>query len=79
MKNTTTTIDHDQPTLWPMAHAFVGRSHPDSIPVNPTRVTGKEKRTDAKHWKVPRPTAKTNKVRRKADKWITKNSHRITK
>ena len=77
MNNTTTTIDQDQPTLWPMAHAFVGQSHPDSIPVNPTRVTGKEKRTDAKRWKTPQATRKTAKVRRKADKWLAKNGHRV--
>ena len=77
MNNTTTTIDQDQPTLWPMAHAFVGQSHPDSIPVNPTRVIGKEKRTRADEWKVNRPTRKTAKVRRKADKWIAKNAHLI--
>ena len=81
MKNTTTTIDQDQPTLWPMAHAFVGKSHPDSIPVNPTGIAsgkpGREKRTDAKRWKVPKVTAKTTRVRRKADKWIAKHGGRV--
>ena len=77
MQNTTTTTDQDQPTLWPMAHAFVGQSHPDSIPVNPTGIAsgplGKEKRTDAKRWKTPMPTRKTNKVRARAAKWIAKH------
>ena len=76
MENTITTIDQHQPTLWPMAHAFVGKSHPDSIPVNPTRVTGKENR---RGWKAAKPTTKTTRVRRKADKWIAKHSHWITK
>ena len=78
MTNTTTTIDQDQPTLWPMAHAFVGKSHPDSIPVNPTRIAsgaaGREKRFQADQWKVFRPTRKTNKVRRKAAKWTAINA-----
>ena len=82
MKNTTTTVDQDQKTLWPMAHAVTppncpDKCHPNSIPVNPTKVIGEEKRTDAKRWKVPQVTQKTTRARRKADKWIAKHGHQV--
>jgi hypothetical protein len=68
-------VTHDyQPTLWRMSHAFVGKSQPDAIPVNPTRVTGKENR---RGWKTPKATRKTATVRRKADKWIAKHGAKV--
>ena len=76
-----TTIDQHQRTLWPMKHCFVGKSHPDSIPVNPTRIAsgkaGREKRTQGDQWKVIRPTRKTAKVRRKADQWLARHGSKI--
>ncbi|WP_186489217.1 hypothetical protein [Synechococcus sp. BIOS-U3-1] len=82
MKNTTTTFGQKQKTLWPMAHAVTppncpDKCHPNSIPVNPTKVIGKEKRTDAKRWKTPKTTTKTTNIRRKADKWIARHGHKV--
>ena len=75
-------VSHAQrSTLWPMAHAFVGKSQPNEIPVNPTRIAsgelGREKRTDAKRWKTPTQTRKTTRVRAKASKWMAKHGSKI--
>ena len=64
-------------TQWKMSHAFVGKSQPNGIPVNPTKVIGKEKRTDAKRWKTPTQTRKTTRVRAKADKWLAKHGSKV--
>ena len=70
-----------RPTQWRMSHAFVGKSQPNGIPVNPTRIAsgelGREKRTDAKRWKTPTQTRKTTRVRAKADKWLAKHGSKV--
>ena len=49
----------------------------DTVVQTKTKVIGKEKRTRGHEWKVPKTTAKTERKRRRADKWLKKQGHLI--
>ena len=65
-----------RPTAFPMKVSAPRETQPqaDTVVHGMTRVTGK---TNKKGWKTPRHTAKTTRVRRKADKWIAKHGAKV--
>ena len=69
-----------QPTHWPMPRGRSGkgnRTTADTVVTRQTKVIGAEKRTDAKRWKTPKATAKTEARRNRAQAWLRKNGSLI--
>ena len=68
-------IPYEGPTAYPMPRGRSrqgNRTTTDTVITTVTKVVGKEKRTDAKRWKTPKQTKKTQAVKRRANKWLAK-------
>ena len=65
-----------KPTAFPMKVSAPRETQPqaDTVVEGMTKVIGKENR---RGWKTPRHTAKTDRKRQKAEKWMAKHGHKI--
>lgn len=65
-----------RPTAFPMKVSAPRETQPqaDRVVYGMTKVIGKANKNG---WKTPKATAKTDRKRQKADKWMAKNGHKI--
>ena len=65
-----------RPTAFPMKVSAPRETQPqaDRVVYGMTKVIGK---VNKNRWKTPKATAKTDRKRQKADKWLAKHGHKI--